>query len=138
MQRNICNQNLRRHQYSRAATGKIDRKITYSNHNRIRFRRRQQRPEVTSQCDRLGNESRRPDENGGCGGGSGRDSSMALISTHVLLCRGRFWRISARLTDASASFFEKIFEKNSLPTSVGLHLVPLCFSFNLHCVTNPN
>ena len=37
---------------------KIDLKITKI--NRIRFRHR--RPEVTSQCDRLGNESRRPTE----------------------------------------------------------------------------
>ena len=84
--------------------------------NRIRFLRRWRRWEVTSQCDRLGNESRRLTE-----------MAKAVAAKGILrqrgfrrnfpLCRGRLWRTTTvRLTDTS-TFSSKILERNSLSTS---------------------
>ena len=108
---------------------KIDRKNNLLKNNCIPFRYRRRRPEVTSQCDRIGNESRRPIEMAKATAAAERILRRRGFRRvcGLPLCRERHRRTSARLANCSASLVEKISEKNS---SLRPHPVPALFLFS--------
>ena len=91
--------------------------------NRIRFRHRRRRLEVTSQCYRVGNESRTIDRDGGSDDGSGTgffDNADFIASAgSTALSRATSADFGSNHWRLCFSLVEKISEKNSSPTALG-------------------